>query len=125
MYKISLQNKDYAIIEIKWEKELTPEGVEAANREIAEIIREQSFKRFDLIVDMKDVVVFKPETQKAIVAHQAWLKEKGMNRAAVIVKSSVAKLQLKRTAKQSSHTTEQHFVDHSEALAFLIEMQAV
>lgn len=125
MYNITLIDQEQAIIGIKWEKTLSPAGIQQANQDIDRILKEQSYSSFDLIVDMKDVVVFKPETQKEIVVHQAWLKERGMNRAAVIVKSSVAKLQLKRTARESSHTTEQHFVDYEEAVAFLKGHKAI
>ncbi|PYZ91688.1 hypothetical protein CR194_18855 [Salipaludibacillus keqinensis] len=68
---------------------------------------------------MKEVTVLFPETQKEIVKHQAWLLEMGMQRAAVVVSGSIAKMQLKRTAKESNHSKEFHFSSQEEALEFL------
>ncbi|KQL56222.1 MULTISPECIES: STAS/SEC14 domain-containing protein [Bacillaceae] len=119
MYKVSLEDTKHAIIAVKWESNLTPEGVHQANDEISKILRSHQFSRFHLIVNMKDVIVFKPETQKEVVAHQEWLIQKGMDQAAVVVQSNVAKLQLRRTAKESSHKSETHFTEIDEALTFL------
>ncbi|GAF20496.1 hypothetical protein JCM19047_136 [Bacillus sp. JCM 19047] len=119
MYKVSLEDKKHAIIAVKWESNLTPEGIHQANDEINTILRAHQLSQFHLIVNMKDVIVFKPETQKEVVAHQEWLLQKGMDQAAVVVQSNVAKLQLRRTAKESSHRSETHFTEIDEALTFL------
>ncbi|MFS0785155.1 STAS/SEC14 domain-containing protein [Shouchella sp. 1P09AA] len=119
MYEVTLEDKEHAIIGVKWESHLTPEAIHQANEEIDELLKKHEFTRFHLIVNMRDVVVFKPETQKEIVAHQEWLMRKGMDQAAVVVKSNVARLQLKRTAKEASHDTETHFTEKDEALDFL------
>ncbi|MFB4212725.1 hypothetical protein ACE1TH_12515 [Shouchella sp. JSM 1781072] len=119
MYQVTLEDKEHRIIGVKWESNLTPEAINQANEEINQLVQTHKFNRFHLIVNMRDVVVFKPETQKAIVAHQEWLMRRGMVQAAVVVKSNVAKLQLKRTAKEAKHNTETHFINTEEALSFL------
>ncbi|GAK06496.1 hypothetical protein [Geomicrobium sp. JCM 19038] len=121
MYRITIVNVEHKVIGIHWTSELTSEGVEEANRDIERLIQQFSTPGFDVLVYMQDVTAFKPETQKAIVAHQEWLLDVGMQRAAVIVKSQVAKLQLKRTTRQSKHKRELHFLNEDEALSFLIE----
>ncbi|WP_280771158.1 STAS/SEC14 domain-containing protein [Salipaludibacillus daqingensis] len=121
MHEVKVINKQHKIIGISWIGKVTPEDIHEANGKLAELIKPYQSKGFDVLVDMNEITVLFPETQKELVLHQEWLIESGMQRAAVVVSSSIAKMQLKRTAKQSNHETELHFNNQSEALDFLVK----
>ncbi|WP_078551850.1 STAS/SEC14 domain-containing protein [Bacillus alkalicellulosilyticus] len=119
MWNVDVLNKEKKIISIEWSGKVTPEEVLEANAKLKEGITSLPSKGFDVIVNMSDVTVLIQETQKELVKHQAWLLEMGMKRAAVVVNGAVAKMQLKRTARESSHDNEYHFETPEEALQFL------
>ncbi|MDL4841001.1 SpoIIAA family protein [Aquibacillus rhizosphaerae] len=121
MHDVKVIEKSKNIFGLSWIGNVTPDDVQQVNKKLADIFRSSHTKTFDLIVDMNEITVLLPETQKEIVAHQEWLLESGMKRAAVVVSSALAKLQLKRTAKESSNGNEFHFSTYEEALEFLSE----
>jgi len=103
---IDKQNK---FIGVDWIGKVTPEDIQEANDKLALLIKTFRNQAFDVLVDMNEITVLFPETQKELVKHQEWLLENGMQRAAVVVSSNIAKMQLKRTAKQSNHGKIQFF----------------
>ncbi|UOE94919.1 STAS/SEC14 domain-containing protein [Alkalihalobacillus sp. LMS39] len=119
MWNVQVEDRTKKIIAIQWSGKVTPEDIEAANTKLEKEITSLHTNEFDVIVDMVDVSVMIPESQKKLVDHQQWLLQKGMKRAAVIVNGTIAKLQLKRTARESSHQNEFHFETFEEALTFL------
>ncbi|MFC4321804.1 SpoIIAA family protein [Litchfieldia salsa] len=119
MYEIKVIDQSKSIIGLSWLGKVTPQDVLGVNEELNQLFTKLNINEFDLLVNMSEITVLFPETQKEIVKHQAWLLQKGMRRAAVVVNSSVAKLQLKRTAKESRHQGEFHFDTPEEALTFL------
>ncbi|SFK79762.1 hypothetical protein SAMN03159341_101617 [Paenibacillus sp. 1_12] len=106
------------IIEIVWDSKATPEEIDSITKEIQTYAQELG-GYFDVIVDMRTVKVFAPESQAKLVEHQKSLKEFGMKRAAVVVTGTIAKMQLNRTARNSVHTTETQWDNYEEALVFL------
>lgn len=106
------------IIEIVWDAKALPENIDSVTKQVQTLAQELG-DRFDVIVDMRAVKAFLPESQKKLVEHQRALKEYGMQRAAVVVAGSITKLQLGRTARQSEHITESHWESYDEALNFL------
>ncbi|MCT2537798.1 STAS/SEC14 domain-containing protein [Aquibacillus koreensis] len=123
MHNIKVIDKTKNILGIEWSGKVSVEDVEQANQKIENTLSELSWTSFDVLVDMRDITVLVPETQQELVKHQAWAIEKGMNRAAVVVSSAIAKLQLRRTAKESSHDNEHHFTSTEEALEFLTKAE--
>lgn len=106
------------IIEIIWSGLVKPDKVEEVNQKV-EQYAEQLGHCFDVLVDMRDVKVFIPETKEKLVEHQKLLKEWGMKRASVAVGGAIAKMQLNRVAKESDHQTEYQWETVEEALEFL------
>ncbi|NHN33694.1 hypothetical protein [Paenibacillus agricola] len=108
------------IIEIVWDAKVTPSEIDSITKEVRTHAQELGGS-FDVIVDMRTVKVFSPESQAKLVEHQKSIKEFGMKRAAVVVTGTIAKLQLNRTARHSVHTTETQWESYEQALAFLKE----
>ena len=108
------------IIEIVWDKGAEPHDFDRITSEVEKFSKDLGGK-FDVIVDMRGVIAFSPDSQAKLVDHQKDLLAFGMQRAAVIVAGAISKLQLKRSAKQSEHTGESHWNSYEEALAFLKE----
>ncbi|MFZ3590254.1 hypothetical protein ACOI1C_13555 [Bacillus sp. DJP31] len=121
MYEVKIVDQSKKIIGLKWVGPLEPEHVEQANKELEKLITSLRSSTFDLVVDMRESGVLKTETQKKLEEHQRWLLTKGMNRAAVVFKSAVVKLQLSRTARNSDHKNEFHFDNYDDALNFLLK----
>ncbi|WP_027964997.1 STAS/SEC14 domain-containing protein [Halalkalibacillus halophilus] len=119
MYEVKLFDRSKRIVKISWIGNVQPEEVRQANEELDTIIKQFRGKPFDVMVNMKEVKVMIQDTQKELVKHQEWLLEQGMNRAAVVVEGNLAKMQLKRTAKESEHSNEFHFNSDEEAHDFL------
>jgi len=119
---IDKQNK---FIGVDWIGKVTPEDIQEANDKLALLIKTFRNQAFDVLVDMNEITVLFPETQKELVKHQEWLLENGMQRAAVVVSSNIAKMQLKRTAKQSNHGKELHFESREVALDYLLKKPVV
>lgn len=122
MHEVKLIDASKKIIQISWIGKVSPEDIQEANTKIDKFVNELKASSFDLIVDMTDITVLLQDTQKELVKHQEWLLEKGMQRAAVVTNSAIAKMQLKRTAKESSHQKEFHFETYDEAAAFLTKV---
>lgn len=108
------------IIEIVWDQKAKPEDFDRITSEIEEFSKSMGGK-FDVIVDMRGVKAFSPESQAKLVEHQKAALTFGLQRAAVIVDGAISKIQLNRSARQSNHTTESHWNSYEEALAFLKE----
>ena len=119
MYEVKIIDKSKKIVGISWIGKVTPDDVRQANDKLAVIMKELASEQFDVLVNMSEITVLLQDTQKEIVKHQEWLLQNGMQRAAVIVSSTIAKMQLKRTAKESEHSNEYHFQSETEALEFL------
>ena len=117
MHEVKIINASKKIIQISWIGKVSPEDIQQANTKIDKFVNELKATSFDLIVDMTDITVLLQE--KELVKHQEWLLAKAMGRAAVITNSAIAKMQLKRTAKESSHQKEFHFKTYDDATAFL------
>ncbi|PSL40838.1 SpoIIAA-like protein [Salsuginibacillus halophilus] len=119
MWDAGVWDKENNILSIKWSGRVTPDEVAAANEKLQQILQDLAPKSFDVVVEMENLMAFSPETQEAIVEHQRWLLEEGMRYAAVVVDKATAKMQLKRTAKESGHSNEFHFDTIDEAIEFL------
>ncbi|MCD1260094.1 hypothetical protein B5M42_014865 [Paenibacillus athensensis] len=111
-------DRPHRIVEIVWDPKATPDDFDRITRQIEGFSRELGGV-FDVIVDMRTVKAFLPESQAKLVEHQKALLQCGMRRAAVIVAGAITKIQLNRTAKQSEHTTESHWDNYEDALQFL------
>jgi hypothetical protein len=111
-------DRDHKIVEIIWHQSATPEDFDRITKEIEAFSKELGGS-FEVLVDMRNVKAFQQATQAKLVEHQKALKTFGMQRAAVIVSSAIAKMQLKRTSTTSEHTTESHWENRDEALSFL------
>ncbi|MBM7095461.1 MULTISPECIES: hypothetical protein [Alteribacter] len=118
MWDVKIVDTKNHIIYLKWAGLVKPREVGEANNKLAECI-DQLGSRFDMVVDMAELKVWTPETQQEIVKHQQWLIGAGLGKAAVVVNGAIAKMQLKRTAKESSHSNEHHFTSYEDAMAFL------
>ncbi|WP_169891037.1 STAS/SEC14 domain-containing protein [Litchfieldia alkalitelluris] len=125
MYKLEVIDQNLRIFGLAWLGKVSPEEVQEVNDKLASYLTELNIDEFDLLVDMSEITVLLPATQKEIVKHQEWLLQNGMQRAAVVVNSSIAKLQLKRTARESNHAKEFHFDTVKQALGFLKEVQTL
>ncbi|ADU29172.1 STAS/SEC14 domain-containing protein [Evansella cellulosilytica] len=119
MFEVKVLDVSKKIMYIKWSGMVEPEEVREATNRITELLKGFPSSGFDVLVEMVDVTVMKQDTREELVKHQEWLKEAGMKRAAVVVEGAVAKMQLKRTAKQSNHSEEYHFNSYDEAFHFL------
>ncbi|WP_026691706.1 hypothetical protein [Alteribacter aurantiacus] len=118
MWDVKIVDTSKKVILLKWAGMVRPKEVGEANKKLAECI-DQLGEGFDMIVDMAELKVWTPETQQEIVKHQQWLISAGLGKAAVVVNGAIAKMQLKRTAKESNHSNEHHFTSFDEAMAFL------
>lgn len=118
MSSTKILDKANKIIEIVWDQKARPDDFDRITREI-EIFSKDMGGKFDVVVDMRSVKAFLPESQAKLVEHQKELLILGMQRAAVIVEGAIAKMQLNRSAMQSEHTSESHWNSYEEALNFL------
>ncbi|NMO95443.1 hypothetical protein [Paenibacillus lemnae] len=118
MSSTRILDKNYRIIEIVWDQKAKPEDFHRITREIEQLAKQLN-GAFDVIVDMRNVKAFMPESQAELVVHQKDVMGFGMQRAAVIVDGAITKMQLKRSAKQAEHHTETHWNSYEEALNFL------
>lgn len=118
MSSARILDRTAGIIEIVWDPQAKPEDFDRVTREVQTFAQELGGS-FDVIVDMRTVKAFMPESQAKLVEQQKALTDCGMRRAAVIVASTIAKMQLKRTTRESLHTTETHWESYEEALTFL------
>ncbi|WP_416147968.1 STAS/SEC14 domain-containing protein [Salipaludibacillus sp. HK11] len=119
MHEVKMIDKQNKVIGVSWIGKVSPEDIREANEKLEVLIK--PLNQFDVLVDMNEITVLLPETQKELVKHQEWLLKSGMQRAAVVVSSNIAKMQLKRTAKESSHAKELHFESQKEALEYLLK----
>ncbi|WP_020618968.1 hypothetical protein [Paenibacillus daejeonensis] len=115
-----LFDKENKIIEIVWYQSAQPQDFDRVTGEIETLSRDLG-GAFDVLVDMREVQAFSPESQVKLVEHQKSILSFGMQRAAVVVTGAISKLQLKRSARQSEHTTESHWNNYDDAVAFLKE----
>lgn len=120
MSSTKILDQNHRIIEIVWEQQAQPEDFDHITSQI-ERFALQLGGTFDVLVDMRKVKAFIPESQVKLVEHQKELLKFGMQRAAVIVDGVITKMQLNRSARQSQHSTESHWNSYEEALAFLKE----
>ncbi|MEC0092704.1 hypothetical protein [Paenibacillus macquariensis] len=118
MSTATILDRTAKIIEIVWDPRAKPEDFDRVTKEVQTFSQELGGS-FDVIVDMRTVKAFMPESQGKLVEHQKALMDYGMKRAAVIVAGAIAKMQLKRTAKEALHSTESHWESYEEALLFL------
>lgn len=118
MSSANIFDRTAEIIEIVWDAKANSEDFDRVTREVQTFAQELGGS-FDVIVDMRTVKAFMPESQAKLVEHQKALKDFGMRRAAVIVAGAIAKIQLNRTARESLHNTETHWESYEEALTFL------
>ncbi|MET3682834.1 ribosomal protein L25 (general stress protein Ctc) [Alkalibacillus flavidus] len=102
MYNVDVMGRRKGIIKIEWKGNVSTEDIQSANKDIEKAVKQMNKDTFDVMVDMAGVKVFVQDAQQELVKHQQWLLDIGMNRAAVIVESNLAKMQLKRTAKESN-----------------------
>ena len=119
MWSVRVINPSKKIIGLTWSGLVPPHEVAEANAELERCIRRLASPGFDLLVDMQELIAWPPETQKEIVAHQKWLTQRGMKRAAVVTASALTRMQLNRTARESEHRTETQFETVGDALHFL------
>ncbi|NIK11431.1 STAS/SEC14 domain-containing protein [Alkalibacillus almallahensis] len=119
MYQVDVIDRKKGIIKIEWIGNVSVEDIQKANTDIEQAVKQLNPDQFDVMVNMRGVKVFVQDAQKELVKHQQWLLDIGMNRAAVIVEGSIAKMQLNRTAKESNHNNEFHFESDDDALSFL------
>jgi len=121
MSSTKILDKANKIIEIVWDQKARPEDFDRITKEIETFSIDLGGK-FDVVVDMRNVKAFLPESQAKLVEHQKDLLTFGMQRAAVIIEGAmITKIQLNRSARQSEHTLESHWNSYEEALAFLKE----
>ena len=113
-----LFDKENKIIEIVWYQNAQPQDFDRVNSEIEKLSRDLG-GAFDVLVDMREVQAFSPDSQVKLVEHQKSILGFGMQRAAVVVTGAISKLQLTRSARQSEHTTESHWNNYDEAVAYL------
>lgn len=118
MSSTKILDKTNKIIEIVWDQKAKPDDFDRITSEI-EMFSKDMGGKFDVVVDMRSVKAFLPESQAKLVEHQKELLTLGMQRAAVIVEGAITKIQLNRSARQSEHTSESHWNSYEEALAFL------
>ncbi|MCR8659417.1 hypothetical protein [Paenibacillus endoradicis] len=118
MSSTKILDMDNNIIEIVWDQKARPDDFDRVTREIEKFSKDMGGK-FDVVVDMRSVKAFLPESQAKLVEHQKELLTLGMQRAAVIVEGAIAKIQLNRSTRQSEHTTESHWSSYEDALNFL------
>jgi len=113
-------DRDRKIIELVWTGRETPADIEAVNMELLDWTSRLG-RGFDLLVDMRSVTAWSQETKEALVTHQQFLLRWGMRRAAVVVASAVARLQLNGVKKLSDNDRETQWGSYEEALTFLKE----
>lgn len=118
MSSANILDRTAGIIEIVWDAKANSQDFDRVTRDVQTFAQELGGS-FDVIVDMRTVKAFMPESQAKLVEHQKALTDFGMRRAAVIVAGTIAKMQLKRTTRESLHTTETHWESYEEALTFL------
>ncbi|PZD95965.1 hypothetical protein DNH61_11060 [Paenibacillus sambharensis] len=111
-------DKTDRVIEIVWEQKASPDDFDRITGEVKRFSKELG-GRFNVLVDMRSVKAFLPESQAKLVEHQKDLLSFGMQRAAVVVQGAIAKMQLNRSSKQSENAVESHWDSYEEALAFL------
>ncbi|WJH36921.1 hypothetical protein N6H14_15225 [Paenibacillus sp. CC-CFT747] len=113
-----LMDTSKRIVEIVWTQETTPDDINRVTEQIRSMA-EKIGSPIKYIVDMRTVKAFRPDSQLALVEHQKELTTIGMSHAAVIVEGTIAKLQLKRSAKSAGNPVESHWNSYEEALHFL------
>lgn len=68
---------------------------------------------FYVLVDMRELKPLSPETQEKISEGQRYLKQRGMERAALILSSTILAIQFKRLGKQSGVYKYERYIDAS------------
>ncbi|MBO8140927.1 MAG: STAS/SEC14 domain-containing protein [Firmicutes bacterium] len=119
MWSVRILDRDHPIIELVWSGKVEPSEFEAANKKIAECIKEVWANGFDMLVDTSNLVSFGPEAQRLVVEQQKWVISQGLRRSAVVTPGAVVNITLDMIRSKSGHSEEYKFPTREQALAFL------
>lgn len=117
MHKVEVLNKHKKIVLLKWDGSIAADEVKQANDEI-EVELKKIGVPFQLLVDTSNMKLTSKEAELAFVNQQKQFLPR-ITRLAVVNKSDLTKLQLRKMGEQSQNQKENFFNDFKEALAFL------
>ncbi|WP_102026526.1 hypothetical protein [Salirhabdus sp. Marseille-P4669] len=124
MYSVKVLDKAKKIAMLKWEGVVKVEEVNDASKQLDDVYRTFGSQKFYLMVDVKDLKVFSPDTKEAIVEQQKWIKDK-LHVSAVVMDKKLIEVQLKEVGQKSSvNSLEVPFPTYEEALAYLEKLAA-
>jgi hypothetical protein len=108
---ISVETTDYGIC-FTLEGFVQPEEVEMSLGRLRTAADRQA-PPFYVLVDMRDLKPLSPEAQENISEGQRYLKERGMERAALILSSAILAIQFKRLGQESGVYQYERYIDAS------------